>query len=182
MKRTIFDRVTDLLGRVPRPPGDRAIVGASDSQLASLEARLGYRLPSLLAAWLTVCNGLIAGPGGLYGASPPEDFLGIDFMLGLHPEWAARKWLPVAGDGNGNQYIMDASREHIDRDSIFFVDTSEDDLALCYIVGSTLPLFLEFLLEREMGSRGWPFDPAYVLARDAAMASVVPERLLPWNA
>lgn len=177
-----FERVLDLLGRVPRPPEAPPCAGASKEQLSALEGELGYAAPSSLVAWLSLCNGIIAGPGGLYGSGPTDDFLDIGSVLRIHPDWQLKKWLPVAGDGNGNQYVIDASRAHLDADAVYFVDVSENAMELAYIVGSNLELFLVFLLDRETGVQGWPFDAHYVLARDPGIASVDSSALLPWNA
>jgi hypothetical protein len=177
-----FERALDLLGRVPRPPEARPCAGASKEQLSALEGELGYPVPASLVTWLSVCNGIVAGPGGLYGSRPADDFLDIGSTLRIHPDWRLKKWLPVAGDGNGNHYVIDAGRTHLDADAVYFVDVSEDALELAYIVGSNLDLFLVFLLDRETGVRGWPFDASYVLAHDPGIASVDSSALLPWNA
>lgn len=55
-------------------------------------------------------------------------------------------WIPVAGDGCGNSYILDASRSYIDSDAVFFVDTMESVDKVSYVAGSGLPYFLTFLL------------------------------------
>ncbi|WP_432990265.1 hypothetical protein [Dactylosporangium sp. CA-233914] len=132
--------------------------------------------------WLSSCNGALAGPGGLYGVGTGREFLDIDAVLRMYPDWRPRRWLPVAGDGTGGQYVIDAGRVHLDADAVYFVDVSEDPSALAYIVGSGLALFLEFLLDRDLGVRGWPFDAGHVLALDPAVAAVDPPTLLPWHA
>ena len=76
---------------------------------------------------------------------------------------------------------MDVSRAHLDADAVYFVDVSDDPLALAYIVASNLATFLVFLLEREMGAQGWPFDAAYVTARDPGITAVDSPALLPWH-
>jgi hypothetical protein len=174
--------VLDLLERVPRPPQARPCSGASREQLVALGRSLGYPVPTSLVTWLSLCNGVIAGPGGLYGSAPADDFLDIDSVLRLHPDWRVKKWLPVAGDGNGNHYVIDASHAHLDTDAVYFIDVSEDALRLAYIVASDLEHFLAFLLEGEIDVRGWPFDAGYVIGRDPAISSVDSPMLLPWNA
>jgi cell wall assembly regulator SMI1 len=176
-----FGKAIQLLTRVPRPPDAQPCSGASSEQLSVLENLLGYSMPEPLRTWLTLCNGVIAGPGGLYGSKTTDDFLDIAFVLRMYPSWRERKWLPIAGDGNGNHYVIDASHTHLDTDGVFFVDVSEDPLELAYVVASGLPQFLVFLLEREVGVIQWPFDRDFVLARDSAISSVTPPRLLPWN-
>lgn len=63
---------------------------------------------------------------------------------------------------------------------MYFVDCSDDASRLAYAVGSSIPHFLIFLLQCELGDERWPFDAAYVLTRDPQIASIDPE-YLPWN-
>jgi cell wall assembly regulator SMI1 len=158
------------------------VSGATDKQFDQLRQAIGFEPPADLVDWLRVCNGVIAGPGGLYGASPPEDFLDIAGLLQLFPHWRDNRWIPVAGDGNGNHYVLDAGRQHLDRDAVYFVDVMEDPDELSYVVGSSLARFLRFLLLSDLGDRRWPFDEAYVSAEDPAILAVEPDTLLPWNA
>jgi hypothetical protein len=180
MKGDDFTAVLDLLRSVPRPPGADGYLGASCGQMEALEILLGYSVPSSVRVWLGLCNGLIAGPGGLYGIGGDHDFLDIAFMLNMYPHWRDQKWLPIAGDGNGNHYVVDAGRVHIASDGVFFVDIAMGSMELTYIVASKVSLFLEFLLRRELGDCRWPFDRDFVLGRDPMLGSVVPSGLLPW--
>ncbi len=61
------------------------------------------------------------------------------------------------------------------------MDASEPSEIAC-VVASSLPRFLTFYLETELGElqKSWPVDPEYVLARDPDLESV-DARLLPWN-
>lgn len=177
-----YDEVLGLLEQVERPPSPRPVTGATDEQLGGLRRALGFEPPEELLDWLRVCNGVIAGPGGIYGADPPEDFLDIAGVLELFPSWRENSWIPVAGDGTGNHYVLDAARRHLDRDAVYFVDVMEDPDALSYLVGSSLERFLRFLLPAELGDRRWPFDQEYVSAEDPAITAVDPAVLLPWNA
>lgn len=177
-----FANVLELLKRVPRPPEAKGLTRATNEQLTALQDELGFQLPESYRAWLGTCNGVLAGPGGLYGTATRPDFIDVNFVLGLYPEWKAAKWLPVAGDGNGNHYVLDLSQSHISHDAVFFVDTTENPAELAYIVGSTLPRFLLMLLNRELGERRWPFNREYMLKSDPAIATVDPISLLPWEA
>jgi cell wall assembly regulator SMI1 len=172
------ERVTGLLNQVPRPAESAQIEGASPAQIHALEQRLGHAIPVTLRRWLEVCNGLVAGPGGLYGATDGTH-LDIAHVQGLWPSWRVSGWLPVAGDGNGNAYLMGASPLHGALDAVYFVDCSDDPDAIAYVVASSLPKFLTFLLERELGERRWPFDAEYVQVTDPRI-SEIDEDLLPW--
>jgi hypothetical protein len=87
------------------------------------------------------------------------------------PERRDRGWVPVANDGSGDHYVVDAGSG-----TVYFVDQADYDVA-AYAAASGLPAFLEFLLEGELGERRWPFDASYVLDRDPALAGVTPS---PW--
>jgi cell wall assembly regulator SMI1 len=137
-EKQAFTDVVTLLERAPRPPEASRWTGATPQQVAALEQRLGFRLPDSYRDWLAVCNGVIAGPGGIYGTGTPQDFIDVESVLGIHPEWTDRQWLSVAGDGNGNHYVMDVAREHIDADAVFFVDVDSDSDELAYIAASNL--------------------------------------------
>lgn len=169
-----IDDVLQLLEQVPRPPDDRGYSGASEEQLRSLSEFLGMPLPADLREWLRVCNGVVAGPGGVYGT------VDITTVLGIHPEWRDAGWIPVAGDGTGNHYVVDTRRRHLDTDAVFFIDVMEDPTALSYIAASTLRLFLTALLRKELGDRAWPFQQSYVASSDPALLAVHPPALLPW--
>jgi hypothetical protein len=100
-----YSRVLDLLAEVERPPSPRPVSGATDEQLDALRRALTFEPEEDLASWLRTCNGVIAGPGGIYGVDPPEDFLDIDGVMELFPGWRENRWIPVAGDGTGNHYV-----------------------------------------------------------------------------
>ncbi|MBL7259931.1 SMI1/KNR4 family protein [Paractinoplanes lichenicola] len=129
---TDFSGVLRLLKQVPLPPEGETIRGADDAEIERLRH---LPLPGEFVQWLRVCNGSVAGPGGLFGV---EMVLAVS---GFHPEWAGRGWIPVAGDGNGNTYVLDAG-------AVFFVDAM-DDGELDYMVASDLKSFLESLLLNE---------------------------------
>lgn len=177
-----YAAVLELLARVPRPPEAPPPAGATQEQLDALAAGLGYPVPGSVRAWLRACNGIIAGPGGLYGTQTAPDFLDIESVLARHPRWRPAGWLPVAGDGTGNHYVVDTRQQHLGTDAVFFVDVSADPDRLGYVVASGLRRFLLFLLEKEVGERRWPFDRGYVLDRDPGLAAVTPPDLLPWHA
>jgi hypothetical protein len=101
-------------GRMPMGGQRRAVVTLEpdEQELAILRelvagaARLGHPLPAALAAWLSVCNGAAIGPGGVFGQRPDERFLDIVSVRERHPGWRRQGWIPVAGDGCGNYYVL----------------------------------------------------------------------------
>lgn len=60
--------------------------------------------------------------------------------LGLFPEWTLKGWLPVAGDGCGNYYVLLADG------SVGFVETASDPDALAGARYGTLFEFVESIL------------------------------------
>lgn len=176
-----FSEVLDLIEQAPRAPESGRCAGATPEQLAGLKSRLRFVLPDIYLSWLRICNGMLVGPGGLYGTETAKEFLDVEWVLGQYPGWMNSAWLPIAGDGTGNHYIIDVSRSHIDRDAVFFVDVSDDSDALAFIVASNLTQFLKGLLRRELGDRRWPFNASYMLNIDPDIALVAPSALLPWK-
>jgi cell wall assembly regulator SMI1 len=180
-ERTSMRDVLDLLGRAPKPPEEPAPAGASQADLDELARRLGFGIPRALEDWLLVCNGSLAGPGGLYGANTANENVDIAFHLDLYPAWRRKRWIPVAGDGTGGRYVIDAGHAYADHDAVYFIDTAESIDQPAYIVASDLHHFLTFLLEKEPGTRGWPFDAEFVTARDPRILDVKDRALLPWS-
>lgn len=173
--------ILTLLNQVRKPPEQGGPVGAGVAQLNALRDSMGFDLPRELQYWLVQCNGLIAGPGGLYGTGTGDDFLDIEAKYEFYPQWRTNKWIPIAGDGHGNTYVLDVGRQCIDADAVFFIDSMESVDTPAYIVASGVLSFLRFLLGREAGEVGWPFRREFVVARDAVVLTVIDSRLLPWS-
>jgi cell wall assembly regulator SMI1 len=125
-----------------------------------------------------VCKGEAIGPGGVFGARPDREFLDIAACLGLHPHWRFRNWLPVAGDGCGNYYVLVVTGSLAG--FVGFIETIADDDAIDFVVASSLWQFLFFLFARELGEQGWPFEARSVLAEDPDVGRA-PAELLAWN-
>ena len=115
-----LDRVRRLVHGAVRAPEEPCIEGASVQELGDLEQRLGRTLPAQLRDWLTICRGAAIGPGGFFGHLPDCPFLDLPSVLADYPEWRAQDWLPVAGDGCGNYYVLLPSGQ------VGFVDTMAD--------------------------------------------------------
>jgi hypothetical protein len=175
----VRDEVRDLLSRAPRAPEDSIPQGVSDDTLRRFEERVGMPVPQTLRDWLRLANGARIGPGGLFGIDTRKS-LDIENYLREYPEWRENRWLPVAGDGTGNYYVLVVGRDD-GCSPVFFVDTHEDPAEPAYIVGSDLWQFLRFLLRKECGDRGWPFSRDKVVMEDPAITLYddVPQ---PWGA
>jgi hypothetical protein len=79
-------------------------------------------------------------------------------------QYPQQGWLPVAGDGCGNLYVLVARGYLVG--SVGFIETMVDPDRIDYLVASDLWRFLRFLFLRETGDRRWPFDRTTVLAAD----------------
>jgi cell wall assembly regulator SMI1 len=138
--------VLRLLPSARRPPDQPFPGGASDQELADLERRLGAPLPAALSDWLRVCKGEAICAGGVFGARPDQDFLDIAAYSALHPQWKGFGWLPVAGDGCGNYYVLMTAGESAGQ--VAFIDTMSDPDTIDHIAGEDLWAFLHSLLTR----------------------------------
>ncbi|WBS05571.1 SMI1/KNR4 family protein [Pseudoduganella sp. SL102] len=176
-----WNEIRELLDRSPRPPGYMPLQGIDTAGAAALRAMLGSELPSDLSQWLHIANGLCAGPGGLFGFGTREEHLDMKFFWALFSGWRMKGWIPVAGDGCGNYYVLAIQDECAGSDPVLFVETLDNADAGSYVVASSLAHFLRFYLEDDIGRTGWPFDEMYVRDRDPAICNF--GRLtLPWDA
>jgi cell wall assembly regulator SMI1 len=155
---------------------------ASESDIFGFEERTGIQLPNELRTWLQEVNGVVVGPGGLFGLRPDEEYLNAEAIVRhwKRYNWAGKGWFPLAGDGCGNHYVM-LTRYLGDASPVGFVDTGCDPSKVYYVVGSNLWCFLGFLLRRELGKVGWPFQKEFVEKQDPAI-SRFEDLCLPWNA
>jgi cell wall assembly regulator SMI1 len=169
--------VARLVRAATREPGTSFPGGADDVEIADLQREVGLKLPPELVEWLRMCKGDVIGPGYLYGVRYSGRVTDIASVLERFPRWRERGWLPVAGDGSGDYYVLIARGDLIGY--VAFVDQSDLEI-LDYVVASNLWAFVRFLLTASAGDRRWPFDRDYVLGLDPGMADV-PTGLQPWS-
>lgn len=129
-----------LVAGAVRAPEDDAPEGASAAERAVLADRLGQSLAPVLGCWLSVCRGAAIGQGGVFGHRPDRPFLDMVTKLDLYPEWRSRGWLPVAGDGCGNYYVLTPDG------IVGFVDTMSDPDTIERQVSADLLAFMTELL------------------------------------
>jgi hypothetical protein len=163
-------KLLQLIQAVPREPNSAVPPGATSNQLEMLQKRVPFPVPPELLDWLGICNGPVVGPGGLFGIGNVAKHVSIDEILALYPNWKERKWLPVAGDGCGNYYVLVCSAEFGKGNPVVFVDTGVDSRRPQFVVASGLFRFLEQLLLKELGKSGWPFSREHVMTTDPEIA------------
>jgi hypothetical protein len=100
--------IQQLVAAVPAPPGESLPRGASDEDIRGFSIRTGVSVPSVLGEWLKFTNAPCVGPGGMYGICPERKHQDIEGVYLDHPEWQSRNWIPIAGDGCGNEYVLAA--------------------------------------------------------------------------
>src|SRR6476660_3376 len=135
-----FADLRRLVAGADRAPEDDPPEGASAAELARLSDRLGRSLPLLLRSWLSICRGAAIGPGGVFGQRPDRPGLDMVSIRDLSPEWQSLGWLPVAGDGCGNYYVL------TEGGTVGFVEPMSDPGRLERQVSSDLLSFMADLL------------------------------------
>lgn len=167
-----------LCNAVSWPPDSSHPEGASDEQIESAEARNGTRFPSKFRDFLGYLNGPRIGPGGILGVSREGPELDVCQLLDSYPAWKSLGWIPVAGDGCGNYYVL-ATRGSAEP-PVGFVDTTASPNEIAYVVASDFWHFLDFLLRKDLRLTGWPFAIDDVIDSDPSIigCKIAP---LPWE-
>ena len=156
-------------------------------------------LPLSIVEWLTYCNGMDMAFGYLNGIDEVTNFCNREHIS----HWKERGWIPIAGDGCGNYYLV-VKYETQDESlyPVVFVDHEDSAIGengenqLCnrisYIVASDLPHFLEVVLlyqehhiqyqnkdDDEYPDFWWPFDKERMLQFDPNIDKI--EIIKPWD-
>lgn len=150
-------QISALLDQVSRPPEDSIPSGVTDEEIAQFEERTGISVPTTLRSWLRITNGPCVGPGGFYGIHPLRSHLEMEDYLIRYPDWSKRQWIPVAGDGCGNHYIMPTQNDFGAGFPVLFIDVGKAVDSPSYVVASDLEHFIVGILRKEIGDTGWPF-------------------------
>lgn len=177
----LSERVKELARKVPSDPSDPGLPeGLSDSDIKDFEHRNEIVVPTSLHEWLKFTNGPSIGAGGVRGIRTRYPEYDIEHYYKRHPLWLRRGWIPIAGDGCGNHYVVATRDEDGPGNPVFFIDCHMDKSQPAYVVASDIWHFFKSYLSREVMEIGWPFDPAYVLREDPSLAeySKVPK---PWE-
>ena len=169
--------ILDLVEECKKPYKFLPIEGASEDQLQKLTDVLGITLPKQLEQWLRICNGYTVVPGWLLGATTADSILDIALFQQDWQHWKDHFWIPIAADGSGNPWVLDAADPS--DDSVYFVESSEPE-TLSYVTASSLDRFLVNVLTEEIGPTGWPFDKEQMVRADPALLSCS-KAPMPWD-
>jgi hypothetical protein len=172
------EKVLELLEGIALPPGEHRKTCASIDSIQDFGRRTGLVLPHELQDWLQVMNGSRIGPGGILGIRNDDPYCDIETILTGYPEWQKAGWIPIAGDGCGNYYVIVTDGKLT---PIVFIDTVADYLKPAYVAASGLWVFVWFLLKSELGETGWPFCREFVMQHDPEIecCTFAP---MPWDA
>lgn len=163
--------VIELLHRMPLPPGESLPSPVTVEAIAEFESNTKLRLPDGLRRWLLVTNGPCVGPGGVMGIGVRRQSFDIEKLLGLHPAWREKGWLPVAGDGCGNYFLVVSNNDFGVGEPVIFVEALQGETAPAFISASDTWYFLRFLFKKELSQSKWPFNEAEVMRDDPAIAA-----------
>jgi len=167
----IMSDVKDLVARSSSPPDEPLPAGATDWAIAELEQRTGLEVPGDLRSFLLFSNGPCVGPGGLMGINAVKKSLDMEHVLGLYPKWLEKGWIPAAGDGCGNYYLVVTRNDFGPGEPVVFIETIESHDTPAFVVASGMWQFVRFLLRKELGESRWPFARDEVVAADPGILS-----------
>jgi hypothetical protein len=171
------DEVLELLLKIPWPPNERVRTRATQELVSGFTQRTGLVLPATLCDWLAVVNGSRIGPGGVLGIRSDDPACDIEAFWNVYPGWRTNGWIPIAGDGCGNFYVVLAN---VQLSPVYFVEAVADDRTLAYVVASGIWEFLRFLFKSDLGETAWPFQRDFVIQHDPLIMETTGAPL-PWN-
>jgi len=176
-----IEKIIELLKIVPKAPEHEIPEGLSAKEVLGAEQRIGISLPEELIKWLSISNGPCVGPGGIAGINPGKIGLDIEEHLARYRSWKKLGWIPIAGDGCGNFYVIDTKKKTTYGHPIYFIEAIIDPEIPDYVAASNIWSFLLFLLEEELGNHKWPFDKEYVIKKDPGIEECI-DVAKPWEA
>lgn len=104
------------------------------------------------------------------GLCPGDDYLDIEARYRGYPHWRVRGWIPIAGDGLGNYYVLDTTRRTRSGHPILFLDHEQSEVEICdtpnYVAASNLWSFLRYLFLDELHAAYNLFDEWDALRQD----------------
>ena len=146
----IKQEVRAMLPLLPLAPEDKLPAGATAEQIQHLQKDFGVSLPSQVVEWLSFCNGPCVAQGGVFGVRPDRKFLDIITHVEDNPYWRQSLWLPIAGDGCGNYYVLSLDSSSPEVCPVFFIDHEVDHDELSHQVAPDLWHFLHWLFKDDL--------------------------------
>lgn len=191
---TIKEEVWELIQQLEYDPEHPEIEGATEDEILAFEERNNFMLPDELREWLKMCNGARIATG-LYGIQKGRDnqSLIIESEFESFALWKKKGWIPLAGDGCGDYYILATRSKVLDTHPVFFIDHERSYYQPQYVVASGVWTFLKMLFKEEVQHEShrddddydhdfpWPFDEEWVLKEDPALAYYEGEVPLAWE-
>lgn len=176
--------VRELAARVSRDPTQPQLpAGIGDAEVRAFEKRTGITVPKSLREWLRFTNGPRIGIAGVLGICTPDPFDDIEHYYedASRVAWRDRGWIPIAGDGFGNFYVVSTKARDGRGNPVLFIDCGRDPSTPAYVVASGVWQFLRFYFRKDLGQKGWPFNRDMVLLEDPALRDYVTVPR-PWEA
>lgn len=161
-----IENILNIVKKLEMPEDESIPMGASVTDLECFEKYWGEKLPDKFRKWMLACNGPFVGPEGIVGINKPRKCQDIFFLYSIYPEWKELRWIPIAGDGLGNYYVMVTGNEHGAGQPIVFIDTMSSRITPEYLVASDIFIFLYFFIDSELNKINWPFNSEQVVASD----------------
>lgn len=156
------------------------------AHLDALQARLGFALPPDLVEWLRVCNGAVTrtwahtflnvGDSAWHGYD-------IESTLALFGGWRDKQWIPFAGDGFGDYFLLVAVEGRPHPDVTFWDHECDLESSTGCIVSSSLWHFLVNVLDPALEDDPdslWPFNADYTIGVDPDLLNLR-QFTMPWD-
>lgn len=173
-EQEIQKRVFALAELAPRDPQLHKLPdGATEAQIDAFERRFEITFPDPLRTWLKFSNGAPIGRGGLCKLDESDSVgsVGWHYTYPATANWKERGWIPVGGDGCGNEYVLATMVVDGPGMPVLFIDCSLDHETPAYVVSSDLWHFLLANLDNEIERNGWPCKKEPVLTSDPGLVN-----------
>jgi hypothetical protein len=181
VKRLVVDACMRNTGAAPPP-------GVLDTEIDAFQARLGLNIPRSLREWLRYSNAPATGYGIVLGLTLDNRNQNIE---ACYPDYLAfwksdKGWIPIAGDGCGNPFVVATKEEDGPGNPVLFFEILTDERKPAYVVASDVWHFFWFYIRQSLRESGcayddeWPFNKEKVIAADPDLQKYT-KYPLPWE-
>jgi SMI1 / KNR4 family (SUKH-1) len=158
-------------------------IKANEADVNALESFLRIKVPQEYREWIEFMDNIVAGAGYLHSLkkNPPMKHSLFD-IYDDYPQWAKNKWIPVADDGLGNDFVMLVEHAAGVNPIVLFYNSIDLEIPSC-VVNSNLFVFLECFFEDGLvkaENSWWCRNEAELLAKDPALTQINGLRF-PWE-